>query len=88
MIVKGELATSVKKFTKKKNWKFMKNTLYVLWYAKRHHSSKTIKVYTCKPVALVIIKLHLSEGISQLKVLVKSSLCSIFLKVVQVDLKV
>ena len=44
----------------------MKNELYVLWYAKGtcwvEVTSNSEKI---KPVALAIIKLHLSEGISQ-----------------------
>ena len=47
--------------TKEDTGKSMKNTLYVLWYAKRHLSGQSDK-----PVALADIELHLSKGISQL----------------------
>ena len=44
----------------------MKNALYVLRYAKRHLSAEvTSNSEKIKPVALAIIKLRLSEGISQ-----------------------
>ena len=39
----------------------MKNTLYVLRYTKRHLSGRSDE----KPVALAVIELRLSEGISQ-----------------------
>ena len=45
----------------------MKNALYVLRYAKRHLSGEaTSNSEKMKPVALAIIELCLSEGISQL----------------------
>ena len=45
----------------------MKNALYVLRYAKRHLSGRSdVEQLKIKPVALADIKLHLSEGISQL----------------------
>ena len=46
--------------TKEDTGKSIKNALYVLRYAKRHLSGQSNK-----PIALVIIKLRLSEGISQ-----------------------
>ena len=53
--------------TKEDTGKSMKNALYVLWYAKRHLSGpkrrRTVK--KIKPVALAVIELRLSEGISQ-----------------------
>ena len=50
--------------TKEDTGKSMKNALYVLRYAKRHLSGRSnIKI---KPVALAVIELRLSEGISQL----------------------
>ena len=43
----------------------MKNALYVLRYAKKHPKRyQTVK--KIKPVSLAVIKLRLSEGISQL----------------------
>ena len=43
----------------------MKNALFVLRYAKRHLSEATSNSEKIKPIALAIIELHLSEGISQ-----------------------
>ena len=50
--------------TKEDTGKSMKNALYILRYAKRHLSGQSNE--KVKPVALAVIKLHLSEGISQL----------------------
>ena len=53
--------------TKKDTGKSMKNTLYVLRYAKRQLSAEaTSNSEKIKLIALVVIELHLSEGISQL----------------------
>ena len=54
--------------TKEETGKSMKNALYVLRYAKRHLSGRSDvgTVKKIKPVALALIKLRLSEGISQL----------------------
>ena len=44
----------------------MKNTFYVLWYAKRHLSSEAMSnSEKFKLVGLAIVELRLSEGISQ-----------------------
>ena len=46
--------------------KYMKNALYILQYAKRHLSGQaTLNSEKFKPVALAVIELRLSEGISQ-----------------------
>ena len=47
--------------TKEDTGKAMNNTSYILWYAKRMSTMK--KIY---PMVLTIIKLRLSEGVSQL----------------------
>ena len=63
--------------TKEDTGKSMNNVLYVLRYAKRHLSSRCQKAplrlkrrrivkKTNKPVALAIIELRLSKGMSQL----------------------
>ena len=55
--------------TKEDTGKSMKNALYVLWYAKRaplDQAKAMSKSEKIKPVALAVIKLCLSEGISQL----------------------
>jgi len=45
----------------------MKNVLYILWYAKNTAQAKVTSTNEkLKPIALSIIELHLSEGISQL----------------------
>ena len=45
----------------------MKNALYILWYAKRHLSGRSdANSEKIKPVALAVVELYLSEGISQL----------------------
>ena len=47
--------------------KSMKNTFYILCYAKRHSWAEvTSNSEKIKLVTLVVIELHLSEGISQL----------------------
>ena len=52
--------------TKEDTGKSMKNTLYVLRYAKRHlQAEATLNSEKIKPIALAIVKLHLSEDISQ-----------------------
>ena len=52
--------------TKEDTGKSMKNALYILWYAKRHFLGRSdINSEKIKSVALAVIKLHLSEGISQ-----------------------
>ena len=44
----------------------MKNVLYVVWYAKSTSlAEKTFNSEKIKPVALAVIELCLSEGISQ-----------------------
>ena len=50
--------------TKEDTGKSMKNALYVLWYAKR--AKVTLNSEKINLVALAIIELRLSEGISQL----------------------
>ena len=54
--------------TQEDTGKSMKNALYVLRYAKRHLSgqSDVKQLKKIKPVALSVIELRLSEGISQL----------------------
>ena len=52
--------------TKEDTGKSMKNALYKLRYDKRHQSGQSsVKQWKIKPVALAIIELCLSEGISQ-----------------------
>ena len=52
--------------TKEDTGKSMKNALYVLWYAKStSRAESTSKIEKIKPVALAVIELCLSEGISQ-----------------------
>ena len=44
----------------------MKKALYILRYAQRHLSGQSdVKQSKIKPIALAIIELYLSEGISQ-----------------------
>ena len=53
--------------TKEDTGKSMKNALYVLRYAKGTcRAEATSNSDKIKPVALAVIELHLSEGISQL----------------------
>ena len=52
-------------YTKEDTGKSMKNALYVLQYAKRHLLDQSVKQKKIKPVALAVIELRLSEGISQ-----------------------
>ena len=53
--------------TKEDTGKSMKNALYILRYAKGTcRAEVTSNSEKIKPVALAVIKLHLSEGISQL----------------------
>ena len=53
--------------TKEDTGKSMKNALYVLRYSKRHLSGKaTSNSEKINPIALPVIELRLSEGISQL----------------------
>ena len=49
--------------TKEDTGKYMKNVLYVLWYAKRAEATSNSE--KIKPIALAIIRLRFSEGISQ-----------------------
>ena len=52
--------------TKEDTGKSMKNALHILWYAKRHLSGRSdVNSEKIKSIALAVIKLHLSEGISQ-----------------------
>ena len=52
--------------TKEDTGKAMKNVLYVEWYAKSTCLEKTtLNSEKIKPVALAVIELRLSEGISQ-----------------------
>ena len=52
--------------TKEDTGKSMKNALYVLWYAKRHLWAEAMSnSEKIKPVALAVIELCLSEGVSQ-----------------------
>ena len=52
--------------TKEDIGKSMKNALYILRYAKRHiQAEATLNSEKIKPVALVVIKLRLSEDNSQ-----------------------
>ena len=51
--------------TKEDTSKSMKNALYILRYVKRHLLGRSDISEKIKPVALAIIELCLSEGISQ-----------------------
>jgi len=51
--------------TKEDTGKSLKNALHVLWYAKRHLLGwSDFEQWKIKPVALAVIELHWSEGIS------------------------
>ena len=52
--------------TKEDTGKSMKNALYILRYSKKHFLGRSdVEQRKIKPVALAIIELRLSEGISQ-----------------------
>ena len=53
----------------------MKSALYILWHAKRHLSGRSdVEQWKIKPVALAVIELRLSEGISQSDTTVSQSI--------------
>ena len=52
--------------TKEDTGKSIKNALYELRYVKRHLSGRSdVEQWKIKPVALAVVELRLSEGISQ-----------------------
>jgi len=51
--------------TKEGLGKSMKNTLYVQWYGKGTSQAEALNSKKIKPIALAIVELRESEGISQ-----------------------